>query len=231
MLYLQRTLSIVFLTFAFCFFAHAQDTKNSDILSLKDLKLNSSTVDEVIAKFGKPIKDKDKISLKSELELQNWLIEKSSAKVFRVIEYKNLQDYEKVRFAFVDDKLAVIILELPSAITENFYIAPDELEELFSLKFKPWKWTFGKKLPQLIDFQQSSPNELKKEDYSYWYNLIALAEDYFIATRINNYKNIEGIIDRHKTENNRRKQINANRKFPGFVENIQIISRTLESKN
>lgn len=214
--------------FALCFSVYAQETNTSDLISsFKELKLDISTSNEIVEKFGKPERDKDKVSLKDELALQSWLDQKSSEKIFRVIEYKKLQKFTKAKFAFLDDKLAIIILDTPDPMIQEFYIPPDDIEELFSQKFKPL--SYKTKLPQQKDFEQNSPSELKSFDYFYWYSLIGTNDKSFIVAAIDNYQYITGFF-KNKAESNRMKQINANRKYPGFVKKIQIISRNIELK-
>ena len=222
----SKILVVLTVVFAFCNSALAQKTK----FIWNDLSLGVSTPKNAIDTFGKPAKDKDKVSLRADLEVGSWLSEKRYEKAFRVMEYKKLNAYENVRLAFLDEKLAVIFLEFPNALFESEVLDPDELGSVFALKFTPWKRAIGHKLPSLREFQEESSEDLKKDDYDYWYNMVGISDNQFVVAKVNNYKNIEGIIDRDKRENDRRKQINSNGKYPGYVQGIQIISRTLESK-
>lgn len=199
------------------------------ILSNKwqDLKLNASTPEDCIRLFGAPTKDKDKTTLE-DLRAEIWLSGKQKQKIFRILTFKDLKSYEQVKLAFLDNKLIVIILDVPNAEIESNWLDPDDLESLFSINFKPWYRKIGRKLPLASEFKANSPTELKKEEYNYRYDMIAVTTDSFIVAEVDNNKYIDGgLFDRNKDTKQKRQEINAAGKYPGYVRSIQIIGRSL----
>ena len=189
--------------------------------------LTVSTPDDAIRAFGMPIKDKDKISLDLPRPL-SWLSDKYKERVFRTLTYKKLHEYKQVQFSFLDGKLVSITMEAPNAELEDNWVDPDDLEQLFGIVFKPNRRQYGSKLPSPSEFQASAPAELKKNEYAYWYDMIAVGEKSFVVAIADNYQYRSGIIDSPDVK--RRKKINARGlRYPGYVSNIEIISRTLAS--
>jgi hypothetical protein len=104
-------------------------------------------------------------------------------------------------------------------------VTTDDLETLFDVSFKPHERT-TKKLVSPAEFLTSAPDELKKDRYDYWYDMIAISDKSFIVAITDNYKYISGLFE--KPDAKRRKKINARGlKYPGYVSDIEIISRTL----
>jgi hypothetical protein len=78
------------------------------------------------------------------------------------------------------------------------------------------------------DFQANAPAELKKDEYAYWYDMIAVSENSFIVAVADNYQYRSGIIDSPDVK--RRKKLNARgSRYPGYVSEIEIITRILAS--
>lgn len=189
--------------------------------------LNVSTPDDAIRLFGTPSKDKDKVALDVPRPL-SWLSVKCKEKLFRTITYKRIQEYKQVQFSFLGGKLVSISMEAPNAELEDKWIDPDDLEQLFGVVFKPNRRRYNSQLPPPSDFQANSPAELKKDEYAYWYDMIAVSENSFIIAVADNYQYRSGIIDSPDVK--RRKKINARGlRYPGYVSEIEIISRTLAS--
>lgn len=187
--------------------------------------LNESTPENASSLFGVPSKDKDKVSLDVPRPL-SWLADKCNEKVFRTLTYKRIQGYKNVQFSFLDGKLVSISMEAPNAEIEDKWIDPDDLEQLFGVTFKPTMRKRGVKLPPPSDFHANAPSELKKNEYDYWYDMIAVSEHSFIVAVTDNYIYISGLFE--SPDAKRRKKINARGlRYPGFVSEIEIISRTL----
>lgn len=187
--------------------------------------LDGSSPADAIRLFGKPAKDNYKVALDLPRPV-SWLSERYKAKIFRTFVYKKLQDYKQVQFSFLDDKLVAITMEAPDAEFEESWIDPDDLEQLFGVAFKPHRRQRNTKLPPPAEFQTNAPTELKKDDYDYWYDMIAVSEKSFIIAVADNYKYISGLFE--KPEAKRRKKINARgSKYPGYVSDVEILSRTL----
>ena len=189
--------------------------------------LNVSSPDDAIHLFGAPAKDKDKTALDIRRNL-SWLSDKYKQKVFRTLTYKKWHGYKQVQLSFLDNKLVLISLEAPNAELEQNWIDPDELERLFAVSFKPHHRKFRGKLPAPSEFQANAPTELKKDEYAYWYDMIAVTENSFIIAIADNYQYRSGLFDSPDVK--KRKEIKARgRMYPGYVSYIEIVSRSLAS--
>jgi hypothetical protein len=188
--------------------------------------LDVSSPDDAIRLFGTPVRDRDKIALDVPRPL-SWLSDKYKEKVFRTLTYKTLHDYKQVQLSFLDGKLVLIALEAPNAELEENWIDPDDLEVLFGVSFKPHKRKIGK-LPSPPEFQANAPTELTKNDYAYWYDMIAVTETSLIVATADNYQYPARLFE--SADVKRRKKINARgTRYPGYVSGIEIISRRLAS--
>ncbi len=189
--------------------------------------LSVSSPDDAVRLFGPAIKDQDKIALDVPRPL-SWLSDKYKEKIFRTLTYKKLHEYKQVQFSFLDNKLVSITLEAPNAELEENWIDPDGLEGLFGVSFKPQKRKYHSKLPSPSEFQANAPAELKKDEYAYWYDMIAVTETSFIVAIADNYQYRARLFE--SADVKRRKKINAKgTRYPGYVTGIEIISRSLAS--
>jgi hypothetical protein len=187
--------------------------------------LNVTTPDDAIRLFGAPAKDKSKVPLDLRRPL-SWHSDKCNEKVFRTLSYKRIQEYKNVKLSFLDEKLVSISMEAPNAELEDKWIDPDDLEQLFGVVFKPSKRLHGIKLPSPFEFGADAPSELKKDDYDYWYDMIAVSEQTFIVAIADNYQYSSGLFASPDVK--RRKKINARGlRYPGYVSDIEITSRVL----
>ena len=189
--------------------------------------LDVSTPDDAIRLFGVPAKDKDKVALDPPRPL-SWLSDRYKEKVFRTITYKKLHEYEQVRFSFLDGKLVSIAMEAPNGEIKDNWIDPDDLEQLFGASFRPHKRKRNTKLPSPSVFMADTPAELQKDEYDYFYDMIAVSEKSFIVAVVDNHIYISGLFK--SPDAKRREKINKRgAKYPGYVEDIEIVSRTLAS--
>src|SRR6266446_438371 len=231
----MRSISIVCALVLFTCLSASAEEKINRTDGWEGLTLNVSTADEAIKLFGQPVKDKDKNPLEV-VGIRTWLSGKEKEKVFRILTYKKLRDLPEVQLAFLDNKLAAIILEFPNAEKDDSnWTSPDDLERLFAIGFKQHKRKVGGTLPPPSEFQAGAPADLKKQEYDFWYDMIAVSERSFIVATVDNYKyiNAYGLFGRDPTvgaKRKKREKLNANHKYPGFVSGILIISRTLASQ-
>ena len=189
--------------------------------------LTVSSPDDAVRLFGPAVKDQDKIALDVPRPL-SWLSDKYKEKIFRTLTYKKLHEYKQVQFSFLESKLVSITLEAPNAELEENWIDPDGLEGLFGVSFKPQKRKYHSKLPSPSEFQANAPAELKKDEYAYWYDMIAVTETSFIVAIADNYQYRARLFE--SADIKRRKKINAKgTRYPGYVTGIEIISRSLAS--
>lgn len=223
--FVQLLAVITILLVSFVSLRAQTDTPRPD--GWRGLVLNVSTPDDAIRLFGPPAKDKDKTALDPVRPL-SWLSEKYKQKVFRTLTYKKLHGFKQVQLSFHENKLVLVSMEAPNAELEKEWIDPDDLESLFAATFKPHRRKYKSKLPPPAEFQANEPAELQKDDYDYWYDMIAVTENSFIVAVADNYKYIDGIFESRDTK--KRKEINARgTRYPGYVSEIEIISRTLAS--
>ncbi len=191
----------------------------------RGLILDVSNPDDATRLFGPPTKDNDKIPLDMQRPL-SWLSDQYKQRVFRTLIYKKLNGYKQVKLSFLDNKLVLISLEAPNAELEENWVDPDDLESLFAVVFKPHRRQYRSKLPPPPEFLANAPTELKKDEYDYWYDMIAVTENSFIVAITDNYKYISGLFERRNEK--RRKEINAKgARYPGYVSQIEIVSRRL----
>ena len=190
------------------------------------MTIDVSTPDDALRLFGAPAKDKDKVPLELPRPL-SWVSDKYKEKIFRTLTYKKLRDYKQVQFSFLEGKLVAIVFAAPDAELEDKWIDPDDLEALFGVVFKP-NQRKREKLAAPAVFQAEAPAELKKGEYDYWYDMIAVSEKSFLVAVTDNYIYQSGIFDSPDVK--RRKKINSRgARYPGYVSEIEIISRTLAS--
>ena len=226
-----RTLRDEFLnTYSSCINS-SRDAKLNPALETSDgwagMVLDVSGPQDAVRLFGVPVKDKDKVALELPRPL-SWLSAWHEEKVFRTLTYKKLRDSKQVRFSFLEGKLVAITMEAPDATYEENWIDPDNLAQLFGVVFKPHNRSRSK-LISPEEFQRSAPAELKKDEYGYWYDMIAVSEKSFIVAEADNYKHISGLFE--SPDAKRRKRINERgTRYPGYVSEIEIISRTLALK-
>ena len=219
----HRCIAVAFFICLCATFAVAQEKPAPDRWA--GMVLNVSTPEDAIRLLGQPSKDKDKVILDEPRPL-SWLSDKCKEKVFRTLSYKRIQEFKNVRFSFLEGKLVAITMEAPNAELEDNWIDPDNLEQLFGVVFKPAKRNYGIKLPPPSDFHANAPSELKKDDYDYWYDMIAISDQSFIVAITDNYQYQSGIFA--SPDAKKRKQINIRgTRYPGYVSTIEIISRTL----
>ena len=187
--------------------------------------LDVSTPEDAVRLFGTPSKEKDKVAIDLPRAL-SWFSDKHTQKVFRTLTYKKLQNYKQVQFSFLDGKLVAILMEAPNAEIEKDWVDPDDLENLFAVVFKPHKRQHNRKLPSPSEFQNNAPTELKKDDYDYWYDMIAVGDKSFIVALTDNYQYISGLFESRDAK--LRKKINARGlRYPGYVSYIEIVSLSL----
>ena len=214
---------LLFVSFAVS--AAASDEVRSD--GWKGMVLDVSTPEDAVRLFGNPSKDKDQIILDLPRPL-SWHSDKYKQKIFRTLTYKKLKPYKQVSLSFLDGKLVAIALEAPNGEIDDDWIDPDDLEKLFGVVFKPHKRQRNRQLPPPAEFQQSAPAELeKKDDYDYWYDMIAVGEKSFIVAIADATPYQSGVFF-DSPDAKRRKKINARGlRYPGFVSDIQITSLSL----
>ena len=109
-------------------------------------------------------------------------------------------------------------------------LVPDDLEDLFGVKFKPFnRWHFPEK-PSA--FEQYLPKPFKKDDYKIqFYSMTSITPTAFISVYVDSLADFDpspecSLFDREKAG----LPLRGSKVFPGQVYEFQIISRSLEKK-
>jgi hypothetical protein len=180
------------------------------------LIIDQSTPDDAIKLLGPPKKDRDgglrTYPLNERLTLDH------NSKGFRKLYYEKLPGVEHVEIVFKDNKLVAIEIHPEQSIPAG------NVPNLYGLEFTP-KIGKGDQLFNPKDYESNRGNTYPK-NYPVAYNLVAQTEKTFISAFVSN-SSVGSILlgsRRGKTGEN---DLGG---FPGKVEFIQIISRTLENR-
>jgi hypothetical protein len=194
----------------------------------RGLVLDVSTPEDAIRILGKPSKDKDKQAF-TLVAAREWLGSVEKQKIFRKLTFKKPEGFAQATLFFKDNKLVMIELEGKYEFEEG-WLDPDHLFKIFSADFKPHNKIFGgKRLLPPEEFSRVGDPATK--DFAYYYDMIAVAERSFILADVNNSEpsaaGLFGANPSYNRDQKDKKRRDAGGKFPGNVEKIQIISRSL----
>ncbi|HVE57499.1 MAG TPA: hypothetical protein VNB22_11770 [Pyrinomonadaceae bacterium] len=184
--------------------------------SWRNFLLDSTNAEEIIKLLGKPVKDKIE---KSENSLNK---NSDNQKKIRKISYKKIDNYDSVEFIFADNLL----------VGMNFLLRQNKLKGLAYdvsslLPAKDLSKAFDKdfliiyglpKNSKLSDFEGQKETTVPKV-YKQFYSLLNVNKDSGILVSVdnNNFKSgIKEVFGKPTVE-----------VFPGFVQRIQIFSRTM----
>lgn len=196
----------------------------------RGLVLDGSTVEDAIRILGQPSKDKDKQRVEL-VAASEWLGDLEKQKLFRKLTFKKPEGFAQATLFFKDNKLVIIELDGKYEFQEG-WLDPDALFSLFNADFKPHNKIFGgKRLLPPEEF--SRVGDAATKDFAWYYDMIAVAERSFILADVKNSEpsavGILGANPSYSRETKDKKKRDAGGKFPGFVEKVQIISRSLAS--
>jgi hypothetical protein len=199
----------------------------------RGLVIDVSTPEDAMRILGQPASDKDKQKLQITM-LDKWLTgKKHNLKIFRQLYFKKPQGLVDTQLSFLGGKL--VMIEIAPKEENDDYVDPDDLAEMFAVKFLPRNWYFRAKLPPLVEFQQTATENLKQ--YAEIYDLLAISERSFIIARIDNMTSrpmgifTRGDVAGARKRNREKKERDAGGSFPGQVSFINIVSRQLENPN
>lgn len=185
------------------------------------LIINVSSVDDAVKSLGKPVKDEtnQKVEVVS-VRGEDWLNGTQKQKIFRKLTFEKPERFAKARLYFKDNLLVVIELQ-PKSATEA--------------DFKPHNTVFGgKPLGKPEEFAIKGDPTTDKEIRAY-YEMIGITEKCFVFARIDNTEpEAVGLFGANPTYNRKRKEKkkrDSNGNFPGNVNLLQIISRSLYEEN
>jgi hypothetical protein len=223
--------SLLFFVYAASTFAQEQGNPRPDGWS--GLIIDVSTPEDAMRILGKPSSDKDQQKLRITL-LDKWFAgKKHNLKIFRQLYFKKPRGLVDAQLSFLDGKL--VMIEISPNKENDDYVEPDDLAEMFGVKFLPQNWHFRKNLPPLVEFQQTATEHLK--DYSEIYDLLAISARSFLIARLDNMTSrpmglfTRGDVAGARQRNREKKERDAGGTFPGQVSFINIVSRKLENPN
>lgn len=201
--------------------------------SFKNLTVDASSIEDTTKLLGQPDANKTNVAL----ELSNgsgwfgsWFESFKNKKSFQKLVYKKLPGYDEAIFYFLDNKLAwIMVTPQDPFIGENTpYLSPNKLDSIFDVKFKTFRWAFGRKLPPFKDFEIFAGHKLEKEG-QYYYLRIGATEKTVVANLVDNIdeNSTGGFLKKMSPKLKKRKEMNSVGEFPGYVSTVHIISRRL----
>ena len=182
---------------------------------MKNVKIDVSTPEDVIKQFGKPAADEPD-ELDAEF-IDSWLKTKKNQKVFRKLTYKKLGGTDKVLLRFYENKLVKIAVDYKESKDKRVLAA--DLPKNYNADFLVIQSVL--KGTKISDFEGQKENTIPKV-YPTIYLLLSVQPDviYFAGVRNDSYKALFKSIQGKPSKE----------AFPGFLVNLEIISRTLADK-
>ena len=188
------------------------------------LSIDFSTVQDAIALLGNPTKDEFgdfEINEKKKFVrygIKGMLETDKAQKAYRKLTFKKIDGYEKIVLRFYKDKLVQIILDYDPAIKSKRILA-ENLPEKYATGFVVFEG--ATKETKLTDFEDQKQPSIPRV-YNVIYLLFGVKFDRFFLVTVDNNKPKafwNSLIGKPTGDY-----------FPGFVIEIQIISRRLEKK-
>ena len=179
---------------------------------LNNIKLDVSSPEDVIKELGTPISD---TSDELDAEFINpWMRIKKNEKVFRKLTYKNVGEAEKAHFRFYENKLIKITFDYRESKDKRFLASG--LPEKYAVDFIIVKSVL--KETKISDFEGQKENTVHKV-YPSVYGLMSVQPNvvYFAIVNNNSFKSLWKQLKAKPTKE----------MFPGFLAEMQIISRSI----
>ncbi len=173
--------------------------------------IDESTPEQAIVALGKP--DSDKTDSCRVYQLDRLLTKATHEKNYRKLEFKDVNGFKKVTLTFSSNKLVVIELRPEK-------LSPNVLESAYGIKMRP----LFSGIDQAFNpgsFERDA-GEIHAKKYPVWYQLVGKSDKTFVMAGIGN-SSIGSVLGTSA--------INDNMTYPGKVEIITIVSRTLENKD
>lgn len=212
---LSKTISLLVVVSFCAHVAMAQEQDGPKPDRWRGLVLNESTTEDAIRILGQPAKDSmNRISAEP---INNWLTKKRKDKIFRTLEFKKPEGVDKALLYFLDGKLIAIMLNVKKGIS------PEGLSNIYGIQFQPVVSAFDLAM-RPRDFERNQ-GKIYPKTYPTIYHMVAVSEQSFITATIGNVPGFgrvlaqgAGIPDKPGS-------------FPGRVDFITLISRTLENRD
>ncbi|MEK6284019.1 MAG: hypothetical protein AABN95_27035 [Acidobacteriota bacterium] len=205
----------VFLSFVSTTFAIAQEQDKPMPDRWRGLILDQSTFDDAVRVLGKPAKDK--IGSVSAQEIDNWLTKKRKEKIFRNVQFDKPEGMKKVFLSFLDDKLVMITLQLKNSIS------PEAISNIYGVPFEPKIGAMNIALNPR-DFEHNQ-GKIYPKTYPTVYSMVAVSERSFVTAMVTNVPSLLGALGKSAGVADKPGS------FPGKVEFITLVSRTLENRD
>jgi hypothetical protein len=191
----------------------AQETPRPD--RWRGLVIDESTPEDIIRLFGQPRADRNE---RMHLDpIERWFTRRQRERIFRRLEYRNLEGIDKAWFYFDNNKLAQIMLDLDEEV------AAQALPNIYNLQFRPVIGRFAQAVtPQNFPREQG---QVYPREYPIVYHLVSVSDRTVVLAMINNVPSILGALSRSAGIPDQAGE------FPGKVQFLQIISRTLENRD
>lgn len=181
----------------------------------RGLILDQSTPEDAIQILGQPASDK--IGKLYVSKIQSWLSKRAKEKIFRTLEFKKPEGIDKARLSFLDNKLVAIDLDVRKGI------APIALANIYGVEFQP--------LVSAADVAfrprdyESNQGRIYPKTYPTVYSMVAVSKNSFIDAMVSNVPSFGGALTRSMGIPDEPGT------FPGRVETVTIVSRTLENRD
>jgi len=183
----------------------------------RGLVINESTAEDAIKTLGQPKKDKPG-GLRT-YPLNKRLIVDHNSKEFRKLTYEKLTGVKKAELLFKDEKLVMIELHPEKSIQATTF--PDLYGIMFTPKISGMDQAFSPN-----DYERNKGN-VYPMNYPVTYHLVAVTDSTYVSAFVDN-SSVGSILF-----GSRRDKTGENDKggFPGKVQFVQLISRTLENRS
>lgn len=210
-----RPLILVLLLLASPTLAYSQDSESAKPDRWRGLILDQSTPEDAIRILGQPASDK--IGKLYVFKIQSWLSKRTKEKIFRTLEFKKPEGIDKARLSFLDNKLVAIDLDVKKGI------APVALANIYGIEFQPLVGAADIAFNPR-DYEQNQGRVYPKT-YPVTYSMVAVSKNSFIDAMISNVPSFGGALTRSMGIPDQPGT------FPGRVETITMVSRSLENKD
>jgi hypothetical protein len=152
------------------------------------------------------------------MDVQRWVSKKQKEKIFRNLEFKLGESVQKATLSFLDNKLVMITLDLKSGT-----VSPNGLSNFYGIPFQPLIGAMD--LALFSKDYERNQGRVYPKTYPTVYSLAAVADKSFVSAMISNVPSMLGALAKSAGVPD---EPNS---FPGKVEYVQIISRTLENRD
>jgi len=176
----------------------------------RGMVIDESSPADAVRILGQPKKDVTGQQLRVFGNVSHWLSKRQKQKLFRVLDFDlGKTGIQKASLYFLDDRLVRINLDLKSG-----EVSPNGIGNIYGVKFHP--------MVSQIDLRTFSRYSAAKT-YPTVYSLVNISDRTFISAMVSNVPSVWGALGKSMGIPD------AEASFPGKVEFVDIISRSLEN--